>query len=186
MPTEVIQFLDQFNLGSAIQLLIGIATCLGSAYVFVKHETKKFKEKGSQETLEKLANTEEKKQLEEYGARINSLENDLSTLHEGVKKEVSIYQEMEEKLHRIDTLEQEVQVVKKEIIDLMTSSVSINRSLILQVYNRCVINEKTIDLMSLQNVEKLYDNYLAEVKDGGDEFINKIMSEIRDLPTRSE
>lgn len=186
MPTEVIQFLDQFNLGSAIQFLIGVCGCLGSAYVFVRHETKKIKEKGSQETLEALANTEEKKQLEEYGNRIDFLENDLSTLQEGVKKEATIYQEMAEKLHRIDTLEQEIKVVKKEIIDLLTSSVSINRSLILQVYNRCVINEKTIDLMSLQNVEKLYDNYLAEVKDGGDEFINKIMSEIRDLPTRSE
>ena len=45
-----------------------------------------------------------------------------------------------------------------------------------------VKKEKSIDLISLQNLENIYNKYLEE--DGGkDEFLAKLMKELRDLPT---
>ena len=58
------------------------------------------------------------------------------------------------------------------------------RSFIMSEYCKWVEDKGEIDLITLQNIERMYKKYLEEVGENTDEFIDKLVNEIRQLPTK--
>ena len=52
----------------------------------------------------------------------------------------------------------------------------------MQTYRECM-EEREIDLSTLQNVERMYKKYMEEIEDN-DDFIEKLMNEMRNLPIK--
>lgn len=87
-----------------------------------------------------------------------------------------------EYIKKIESLENRVDKMEHQIDLLFKSDKEYFRAFIMEGYNKYVKKEKSIDLISLQNLENIYNKYLEE--DGGkDEFLAKLMKELRDLPT---
>lgn len=87
-----------------------------------------------------------------------------------------------EYIKKIESLENRVDKMESQIDLLFKSDKEYFRAFIMEGYDKYVKTEKSIDLVSLQNLENIYNKYLEE--DGGkDEFLAKLMKELRDLPT---
>ena len=72
--------------------------------------------------------------------------------------------------------------IMKNIHILIDSDKETIRSFIMSEYYKW--EGKVIDLITLQNIERLYKKYLEELGDESDDFIDKIMTELRNLPTK--
>ncbi|MDY5873608.1 MAG: hypothetical protein SPK36_02335, partial [Bacilli bacterium] len=72
--------------------------------------------------------------------------------------------------------------IMKNINILIDSDKETIRSFIMSEYYKW--EGKVIDLITLQNIERLYKKYLEELGDESDDFIDKIMTELRNLPTK--
>ena len=81
-------------------------------------------------------------------------------------------------------LEDQLRSMSEATNTLTDSDISTHRAFIIGEHRRCVQIDKSIDLLSLQQVENIYKKYLAEDRTGGDEFINNLVREIRSLPTK--
>lgn len=88
-------------------------------------------------------------------------------------------------IQKIEALEKRVEKMEKEIDLLFKSDQEYIRVFIMDGYTKYVKNQHSIDLVSLQNLESIYNKYLDET-DGKDEFLAKLMKELRDLPTTKE
>lgn len=184
MPDEVVKFLNHFNLGNALSLLITCSTCLISAYIFFKKEIKKIKGMGSQETLEEIQDENAEKKLD-------GVENDLHKLKEYVKKKSDFFEEfsdfeksLEECNKEIESINKQLVLIEKNVKLLFDSCITLNRVLITIQRNKFINVDKIIDMNSLRDIEDLYARYLDEVKDGGDEYIAKMIRELRDIPVK--
>ena len=90
-----------------------------------------------------------------------------------------------EYIKKIESLETRVDKMERQIDLLFKSDKEYFRAFILEGYNKYVKAERSIDLVSLQTLESIYNKYLEE--DGGkDEFLAKLMKELRNLPTTKE
>ena len=74
--------------------------------------------------------------------------------------------------------------IMKNIHILIDSDKETIRSFIMSEYYKW--EGKVIDLITLQNIERLYKKYLEELGDESDDFIDKIMTELRNLPTKHQ
>ena len=90
-----------------------------------------------------------------------------------------------EYIKKIGSLEARVEKMEKQIDLLFKSDKEYFRAFIMEGYNKYVKAEHSIDLISLQNLENIYNKFIEE--DGGkDEFLAKLMQELRNLPTTKE
>lgn len=219
MPDEIANFLDNFKLGTSIQVIIICGGFFFSLYHWLKNKVKEIEQKGSDETLDKLEENERDKKLEDYKNTIDKLQKEITDVSDEFNKfKESIHGEVvetDDKIHmsenttsilhketlikideileeihafekRLDTIEKQIKSTNEVISVLMNSDIGSHRAWIIHEYNRCVKEDKEIDLISLQNIENIYRLYLDEVGDGGDEFVTKLMHEIRNLPTKIE
>lgn len=83
---------------------------------------------------------------------------------------------------KIDALEEKLLKIEEQISVLINSDVEYIKAYITDAYDKYVTTEKNIDLMTLQNIESVYNRVLQEIGEE-DEFLAKLMREIRDLPT---
>lgn len=110
--------------------------------------------------------------IEEDNGTSEKLENTLSEFN---KLAVEYIKKIESLENRVDKMEHQIDLLFK-------SDKEYFRAFIMEGYNKYVKTERSIDLVSLQNLENIYNKYLEE--DGGkDEFLAKLMKELRDLPT---
>lgn len=90
-----------------------------------------------------------------------------------------------EYIQKIESLELRIDKMEHQIDLLFKSDKEYFKAFILEGYNKYVKTEHSIDLVSLQNLENIYNKYIEE--DGGkDEFLAKLMHELRNLPTTKE
>lgn len=219
MPSEIIEFLDNFKFGSALQFLVLWVTLFISVIAFIKKQIKGIKEKGSEETLSNLEEKEREDQLESYKTSIEKMEKELGSITSDLNSfKASIHDELQnfdvilnknntssKELHqetiktisdiastikkfenRVKNSELKVESMNKTIEILISSDIGSHKAWIVHEYDKWVKREGSIDLMSLQNIENIYRLYLDEVSDGGDQFITKLVQEIRNLPTKKE
>ena len=83
---------------------------------------------------------------------------------------------------KLKLLEDKVSKVESQINVLITSDVEYIKAYITDSYNKFVKENHHIDLLSLQNVESVYNRLLQETG-VEDEFLSKLMRELRNLPT---
>lgn len=90
-----------------------------------------------------------------------------------------------EYIKKIESLETRVEKMEQQIDLLFKSDKEYFKAFILEGYNKYVKVEHSIDLISLQNLENIYNKFIEE--DGGkDEFLAKLMHELRNLPTTKD
>ena len=136
------------------------------------------------------ANTEIMKMRNDLDKKFSDVQK---TIDEHIKKDNENSEKLEntlsefnrlamEYIKKIESLENRVDKMERQIDLLFKSDKEYFRAFIMEGYNKYVKTEKSIDLVSLQNLENIYNKYLEE--DGGkDEFLAKLMKELRDLPT---
>jgi chromosome segregation ATPase len=83
---------------------------------------------------------------------------------------------------KIEALEEKLLKIEEQISVLINSDVEYIKAYITDAYDRYVTTEKNIDLLTLQNIESVYNHVLQETGEE-DEFLAKLMREIRNLPT---
>jgi DNA repair exonuclease SbcCD ATPase subunit len=85
---------------------------------------------------------------------------------------------------RIEKIESNVRVILDTIDEICATDGEVLHAYLTEQYEKYVIREKRINLITLQNIEKLYNRYQSAV--GEDEFITRVMNEIRALPTSKD
>ena len=86
---------------------------------------------------------------------------------------------------KVKILEDKISKLESQINVLITSDVEYIRAYITDSYKKFVKELHHIDLMSLQNVESIYNRFLQETG-SEDEFLSKLMRELRNLPTTKD
>lgn len=84
---------------------------------------------------------------------------------------------------RVDTLETTVEHIREQIELLFRSDKEYFKAYIIDGYNKYVKEEHEIPLIALQTLESIYNKYLNDNDTKNDEFIARIMKELRNLPT---
>lgn len=86
---------------------------------------------------------------------------------------------------RIIALERAISAVKEQVDLLFKRDKESVHAYILEGYNRYVKKEHSISLITLREYEHMYNRYLSENENQNDEFLARIMRELRNLPTSS-
>lgn len=212
MPDELVDFMNNFQLGSSIKFLVILGGFVFAQYKLYKGFIAKMKDQGSKETLDELEDKKQKEELLKCKKAVLALYEETKKLKQQIKMvsnkvetAKTTYADLEDtaedlhndSLNQIDAMEKKLNnfnVAMNQInasiadimekIDVLTDSdANSQRAYIISEYHRCVEVEKQIDLMTLQSVESVYKKYLAEDKSGGDEFITGLVREMRNLPT---
>lgn len=84
---------------------------------------------------------------------------------------------------RVRTLETTVEHIREQIELLFRSDKEYFKAYIIDGYNKYVKEEHEIPLIALQTLESIYNKYLNDNDSQNDEFIARIMKELRNLPT---
>lgn len=84
---------------------------------------------------------------------------------------------------RVSTLETTVEHIREQIELLFRSDKEYFKAYIIDGYNKYVKEEHEIPLIALQTLESIYNKYLNDNDSQNDEFIARIMKELRNLPT---
>lgn len=84
---------------------------------------------------------------------------------------------------RVDTLETTVEHIREQIELLFRSDKEYFKAYIIDGYNKYVKEEHEIPLIALQTLESIYNKYLNDNDTKNDEFVARIMKELRNLPT---
>lgn len=184
MPDEVIKLLNHFDLGNALSLLIACSTCLVSAYVFFKKEIKKIKDMGSQETLDEIEDENAEKKLDDVESDLHKLEEEIEQKSRIIEEFSEFEKSLEECNKEIESINKQLELIEKNVKLLFDSCITLNRVLITIQRNKFINVDKIIDMNSLRDIEDLYARYLDEVKDGGDEYVAKMIRELRDIPVK--
>jgi F0F1-type ATP synthase membrane subunit b/b' len=96
----------------------------------------------------------------------------------------SITQLISDQDTRIGKIESNVRVILDTVDEICAADGEVLHAYLTEQYEKYVISEKKINLITLQNIEKLYNRYQSAV--GEDEFITRVMNEIRALPTSKD
>lgn len=193
MLDNIVDFMNQFKAGSVILFCVGIFyvanNLLKNFKIFEKFIIKKYDKENHDnkitsevdENLEKITNLDS-----EYNEIVNRLNEHIQTNlseHEAVLKEIRQLSELiESKNPKLENLAEKIARIETQIQILFESDKSYIISYITDCYKRFVEKEECIDLVSLQNIETIYSRFLAETGTE-DEYVSKLMKEIRNLPT---
>lgn len=194
-------YLNQFPAGTVFLFLIGLYAAGKKVY----QEAKKILEHNKKVVTDDIQKQE---QLQTMLDDIENLKTSIETLNTGLdsyKKTVekhleedqvssensrrntderigTICEHLEGLEQKIPIIEQNIMKIEKQISILIGSDVEYIRAYITDSYNKYVKEKRQIDLISLQNVESIYNRFLHETG-GEDEFLSKLMRELRNLPT---
>ena len=145
-----------------------------------------------QHLVEEIGDTKE--QLDQAEEGLEKKVNRLFGIIEDLKSETadpnsehqktiaSMLASIEEQSETISDLSERVLKIEEQIELLFHADKAYVKAHIVEGHNRYVRDEKMIDLLTLQNLECIYNKYLEE-GGGEDEFLAKLMKELRDLPT---
>ncbi len=200
-PDQIAKFLDQWSAGYVFLILVGVYTIIVWLYKFFKnlnsHTEAQVTEKiKKSERIDGIVDdiTTLKSELENITKDVDNYKK----LVDGKLKEIidkasvdddtfiKSLNEIKNTLSLIDPklklLEDKVSKVESQINVLITSDVEYIKAYITDSYNKFVKENHHIDLISLQNVESVYNRLLQETG-VEDEFLSKLMRELRNLPT---
>ena len=203
MDPQVVTILDNIGAGTFISIIIAFSILGIGVYKWVTRTKKTIDTISENRVISRQKNEKESKDLETLLNKMTSLENKFDTQTNEIKAYV------DEKCDMLDTRvtgnEKNVRKLRNEVMDykqttdkiletiheidnkievLIDSDKETIRTFIMTEYNKWVGEKKEIDLLSLQNIERLYKKYLEELDEDGDEFIEKLIKELRNLPTK--
>lgn len=201
---QIAGFLSHWNAGEVFLVIVGVVSVGKKIYEFCK------KAYGVIEggITKKLKGVE---QMDSILSDIDSLKNDLNTIStdvESYKKNLDdrvkaiisqsdagdsniekVVDELQESLQmmepKVRLLEDKMSKIESQISILINSDVQYTKAYITDCYNKFVKVEHHIDLISLQNVESVYNKFVQETG-LEDEFLSKLMRELRNLPTTKD
>lgn len=198
---ELIGYLNNLRFGDVLLFLVTFIVTGKWIIKAVKNAMEKHKESVVLEVKSKSEAAALIEDVNKANNEIIRMRNDLDqkfsdvqkTIDEHIKKDNENSEKLEntlsefnrlavEYIKKIESLENRVDKMECQIDLLFKSDKEYFRAFIMEGYTKYVKTEKCIDLVSLQNLENIYNKYLEE--DGGkDEFLAKLMKELRDLPT---
>ena len=205
MLDELVQMLNQFSAGEVLLAIVVIGWVIKTVVTSILNVLNEHKEHVRKDFIKE----EEWKDIQEG---IKTTKTDLTNLTEKMNSDMeSLRQEVEEKISSQNTAESDLtaaiqkvnlfvdeqreamakitdRVVTIEVqIDLLLKSDAEHiHAYLVDAYNKYVRVEKSIDLITLQNLERVYNKYMEEIRGEGDEFLTKLMRELRNLPTTTE
>lgn len=202
MLDEIVGFFSQFNVNLG-EVIMGLF-CLGVIGKTFYEESKKILDNHTHHIEHSL------KKREEFEALVNELsdtkteldqmksdlEDKINEVMEILPNYQSSYDQIEQTVHdmcdaiqahsqAISALENKLTKIQQQIDVLFVTDTEYVRAYIIEGHSKYVKEQKQIDLLTLQNLENIYNRYLVE---GGanDEFLSKLMRELRNLPTTRE
>lgn len=132
------------------------------------------------QTLKRQTSAEFGKMKEEMEEHIDDASDGNRTIIKAISDLEKITGEHEK---RVSSLEKTITQMKEQIELLFKSDKEYFRAYIIEGYNKYVKKEHSISLMTLQGFESMYNKYLSENDNKSDEFLARIMRELRNLPT---
>lgn len=204
MEQGLIDLLNNFGAGTFIAGML----CIVSGVILIIKKLISIKKKYDENHTSKILQDEQQKQESENVEKMIGKFSELETKIDNQGKELKSYVD-----ERYDILETRLNANDKVISDLNKSVLNTNnslsqiseslikingsidilidsdcetiRSFIMSEYCKWVGEDRgEIDLISLQNIERMYKKFLEEVGENTDEFIDKLVQEIRQLPTK--
>lgn len=203
MNPQLVSILDNIGAGTFISGAIVLITAGIALYKLIKKTKNEMDQRTKDKVLEDKKREEEAESLEVLIDKMASLESKFDQQSNELRSYVD--DRLETVTTRIEGNEKLVKKLRTEVMDyknttdkiletihkidekigiLIDSDKETIRTFIMTEYNKWVIDKKEIDLISLQNIERLYTKYLEEIGDSGDEFIEKLIKELRNLPTK--
>lgn len=203
-PDQIAEFLDQWSAGYIFLIIVGVYTVVKKLYEIIKKITNQTEE----QVTKKIKDSEKidgiLTDITSLKTEIDKISNDVDNYKEiidGKLKEIiknssengdefiKSLDEIKNTLMIIDPkvkiLEDKISKLESQINVLITSDVEYIRAYITDSYKKFVKELHHIDLMSLQNVESIYNRFLQETG-SEDEFLSKLMRELRNLPTTKD
>ena len=204
MLDRLIEFLNNISAGSALAVILVAWYAFSKIFSFLKNLGEAHKEKvetalKKKEAYDKINEEfqEIKQELETVESNFqNSLNDFTNRFNEYITKNESSQDQfniaikefrntMNEQRSAIDALAERISKIEHRIEILFKSDKEYTKAYITESYKKYVKEEKHIDLMTLQNIESIYNEYLEETG-SEDEFLAKLMRELRNLPTIKE
>ena len=203
-PDQIAEFLDQWSAGYIFLIIVGVYTVVKKLYEIIKKITNQTEE----QVTKKIKDSEKIDgiitDITSLKTEIDKISNDVNNykgIIDGKLKEIiknssengdefiKSLDEIKNTLMIIDPkvkiLEDKISKLESQINVLITSDVEYIRAYITDSYKKFVKELHHIDLMSLQNVESIYNRFLQETG-SEDEFLSKLMRELRNLPTTKD
>lgn len=203
-PDQIAEFLDQWSAGYIFLIIVGVYTVVKKLYEIIKKITNQTEE----QVTKKIKDSEKidgiLTDITSLKTEIDKISNDVNNykgIIDGKLKEIiknssengdefiKSLDEIKNTLMIIDPkvkiLEDKISKLESQINVLITSDVEYIRAYITDSYKKFVKELHHIDLMSLQNVESIYNRFLQETG-SEDEFLSKLMRELRNLPTTKD
>lgn len=203
-PDQIAEFLDQWSAGYIFLIIVGVYTVVKKLYEIIKKITNQTEE----QVTKKIKDSEKidgiLTDITSLKTEIDKISNDVDNykgIIDGKLKEIiknssengdefiKSLDEIKNTLMIIDPkvkiLEDKISKLESQINVLITSDVEYIRAYITDSYKKFVKELHHIDLMSLQNVESIYNRFLQETG-SEDEFLSKLMRELRNLPTTKD
>lgn len=205
MFDQLVSYLNNVKAGDAV--LFGAVVCWAITQIYKK--VKEVLDKHKDRVVEDIQHDEEMDKLiddlKEAKAELDNLKSSISTQLEETTKKLDEYirssSEERENLMSgfkdisssfnqfnkdINNLEKRIVKIEKQIDLLFRGDKESMKSFFIDAYNKYVEQDKKIDLYSLQRIENVYSQFVAECTGEVDEFVVKLMSEIRNLPTTKD
>ena len=203
-PDQIAEFLDQWSAGYIFLIIVGVYTVAKKLYEIIKKITNQTEE----QVTKKIKDSEKidgiLTDITSLKTEIDKISNDVNNykgIIDGKLKEIiknssengdefiKSLDEIKNTLMIIDPkvkiLEDKISKLESQINVLITSDVEYIRAYITDSYKKFVKELHHIDLMALQNVESIYNRFLQETG-SEDEFLSKLMRELRNLPTTKD
>lgn len=201
---QIAGFLSHWNAGEVFLVIVGVV-CVGKKIYDFGKKAYGVIEGGITKKLKSV------EQMDSILSDIDSLKNDLNAIStdvESYKKnlddqvkaiisqsdtgDINIEKVVDELLESLQMMEPKVRLledkmskIESQISILINSDVEYTKAYITDCYNKFVKVEHHIDLISLQNVESVYNKFVQETG-LEDEFLSKLMRELRNLPTTKD
>ena len=201
MDKTIVDVLNAFPAGSFLLFLFSVGTLIFTYRKKWKDTKKEISDEGGELALKNKKEEEESNNINLLLTKMNSLEETIEQQNIEMKKYVDnkikkVQCNVESNNAEIDKIEDQIKGyqmninkildsidnIMKNIHILIDSDKETIRSFIMSEYYKW--EGKVIDLITLQNIERLYKKYLEELGDESDDFIDKIMTELRNLPTK--
>lgn len=201
MDNSIVNVLNAFPAGSFLLFLFSIVTLIFTYRKKWKDTKKEISDEGGELALKNKKEEEESNNINLLLTKMNSLEEIIEQQNIEMKKYVDnkikkVQCNVESNNAEIDKIEDQIKGyqmninkildsidnIMKNIHILIDSDKETIRSFIMSEYYKW--EGKVIDLITLQNIERLYKKYLEELGDESDDFIDKIMTELRNLQTK--
>ena len=205
MFDQFVQYLNKFSAGEVAIALAVIAWAIYSSIQaicaflekhkqFVQEDLKKneewisFKETLNKvvtdlDTLNEKVETDTRKIAEEISSHKHISDDADGTIQRAI---TNLNESIDEQIKSIRKINERLKTIESQVNLLMESDAAHIRAFIVDAFNRYAQEEKQIDLLTLQNLERVFNKYMEEMGPAGDDFIVKLMQDLRNLPTVKE